>query len=61
MDKNYDIITFISKFLYLQKALSSQFAGIITIATMFIKTIFKDSKEIKMQSKSIFLDKKCWC
>ena len=38
MDINYDITTFISVAI---------FADIIKILTMFIKTIFKDSKKVK--------------
>ena len=38
MDKNYDVITFISKV--------AIFADIIKIVTMFIKRIFKDSKKV---------------
>ena len=41
MDKNYDVITFISKYLYFKKAY------IIKTAIMFIRTIFKDSKKVK--------------
>ena len=37
-----DVITFISKFLYFKVA---NFADIIKIAAMFIKTTFKDSKK----------------
>ena len=36
MNRNYDFITFISKYLYFKKAQSSQFADIIKIATTFI-------------------------
>ena len=46
MDRDYDVITFISKYLYFKKVESSQFADIIKIATMFIKTTFKDLKEL---------------
>ena len=41
MDISYDVITFISKFLYFKKTYSSNFADII------IKTTFKDSKKVK--------------
>ena len=48
MDKNCDIINFISKYLYLKKAYRvTIFADIIKIVTMFIKKIFKDSKKVK--------------
>ena len=46
MDRNYDVITFISKYLYFKKlSRAVNFADIINIATMFIKTTFKDSKK----------------
>ena len=38
MGRIYDVTTFVSKYL---------FANIIEIVTMFIKTIFKDSKKFK--------------
>ena len=41
MDISYDVVTFISKFLYFKKIYSSNFADII------IKTTFKDSKKVK--------------
>ena len=47
MDRNYDSITFISKYLYFQKPRLANFTDIITIVTMFIKTSFKDSKKLK--------------
>ena len=40
MDKNYDVITFISKYPYFKKAWSK-------IVTMFVKTITKDSRKVK--------------
>ena len=43
MNRNFEVITFISEYLYFQKASSSQFE----IATMFITTTFKDSKKLK--------------
>ena len=43
MDRNYDAIAFISKYLYFRVA---NFAD-IKIATMFIETTFKDSKKLK--------------
>ena len=45
MDRNYGIINLFLKYLYFKK--SAIFAEIIKIATMFIKTIFKGSKEVK--------------
>ena len=47
MDKNYDVITIISKYHYFKKAWSSYFADIIKIVTMFIKTITNDSRKVK--------------
>ena len=41
MDKNYDVITFQKTFV-LRRAGVANFADIIKIATMFIKTIFKN-------------------
>ena len=46
MERNYDVITFISKDLYFKKAGLATFAD-IKIGTMFIKTTFKDAKEVK--------------
>ena len=60
MEKNYHVITFISKYLILRKLIVADFADIIKIATIFVKTIFKDSKKICiiMQSTSVFLKTK---
>ena len=54
-DKNYDDITFISKYLTLRRHRVALFAAIIKIVTMFTKTIFKDSKKVK--SVRIYLPK----
>ena len=43
MDQSYGYMDFISKNLSFKKA----FADIIKVATMFIKTTFKDSKKVK--------------
>ena len=59
MGSNYDVITFL-----LRKPRIAIFANIIKTVTMFIKTIFEDSKKVKrirnyeskMQSLSVFLD-----
>ena len=64
MDRNYEVVIFSSKFLFLRGALVVIFADIIKIVTMFTKTIFQDSRKlkkyeklcIKMQSISLFLD-----
>ena len=42
MDRNYDIIIFI-----LRRPTVANFADIINIAAMFIKTTFKHSKKVK--------------
>ena len=47
MDINYNVITFISKYLYF-KPRAAIFADIIKIITIFIRTIFKDSKKVKI-------------
>ena len=47
MNKNYDVITFISKYLFLTSPGVVIFADIIKIVTIFIKTITKDSRKIK--------------
>ena len=46
MDSSYDVITYFNTF-----------ASIIKIVTMFIKTIFKDSKKVKrmMRQNAIYL------
>ena len=41
MNRSYDLITFISKYLYFKKARVSFFADIIKIVTMFIKKTLK--------------------
>ena len=47
MDRSYDAITFISKYLYFKKTVVANFDDIIKIVAVFIKTIFKDSRKIK--------------
>ena len=77
LNKNYDDITFISKYLYIKKAWSSEFADISKIATMFIKSTFEDSNKIKrirnyvlkrnlylyflIWQKLLISTEKCWC
>ena len=46
MDRKYDVITLISKYI-LKKPREVHFANIIKIANKFIKTTFKDSKKVK--------------
>ena len=47
MGRVYDVITFISKNLYVKRAWLAIFADIIKIVTMFIKTIFENSRKVK--------------
>ena len=47
MDRIYDLITFISEKKILRRPGLTIFADIIKIKTMFIKTIFKNSRKIK--------------
>ena len=64
MDRNCDVITFISKYLILIRRRVANFAGIIRIATMFIEKNFKGSNKVqriinyvlKMQPISVFLN-----
>ena len=44
---NYDVVAYISKNLILRRPGIAIFADIIKIVTMFLKTIFKDSIQIK--------------
>ena len=48
MDRNYDVITIISKYPYLRRPGVDIFTDIIKIVTMFIKTITKDSRKVKI-------------
>ena len=60
MNRNNDVITLLQITFILRRSRVSDFSDIIKIATMFIKTTFKDSKKLKeleaMQSISVFLD-----
>ena len=47
MDKNYDVMTIISKYPFLRRPGLVAFADIMKIVTMFIKTITKDSKKVE--------------
>ena len=47
MDRNYDVITFISKLFDLRMLVIAIFAEIIKIVTIFIKAIIKDSRKFK--------------
>ena len=50
MDRIYDVTTFISKKFILRRPGVAIFAGIIKIVTMFIKTIFKNSRKVKTRN-----------
>ena len=47
MDKNYNVITFISKCIFLGKPRVANFFDMIKIATMFIRKTFRDSKIVE--------------
>ena len=47
MDRNHDVKTIISKYLYFNRPGVTKFTDIIKIATMFIKATFKNSKQVK--------------
>ena len=47
MDINYDVKTFTSKYHCFKKTWVAFFADTIKIVNMFIKTIFKDSRNVK--------------
>ena len=44
MNRNYDVVTFISNTFILRRPRVAIFADTLKIETMFIKTIFKGSK-----------------
>ena len=44
MDKNYDAISFVSNTFIFKRPTVVSFAGIMKIATMFIKTTLKEKK-----------------
>ena len=46
MGKNYDVTTFILKYLYFKKAWVAILADIIKIVTMIIKVILIDSRKV---------------
>ena len=53
MDKNNDIITFISKYLYFKNRPRVAILLKSSIVTMFIKTNFDDSKKVKRIRNSV--------
>ena len=48
MGCNYDVITYVLKYPCFRKAWGTHFADIITIITIFVKKIFKDSRKGKI-------------
>ena len=48
VDRIYDVITFISKYLYYNKTWVAIFVDIIKILTIFIIAIYKDSRKVKI-------------
>ena len=47
MDRNSDVVKFISKYFYFKKARVANFVDIIKITTMFIKTTFTKTEKVK--------------
>ena len=47
MDSNYDVTTFLSKNFILRRPGVAIFADIIKVVTMFIKTIFRNSRKVR--------------
>ena len=47
IDRNYDVITFFSKYLFSRRPRVAIFADIIKIVAMFSKAILKDPKKVK--------------
>ena len=47
MDRNYNVKNFISKSFTLERSRVAKFADIVKMATIFIKTTFKDSNKVK--------------
>ena len=57
MNRNYDVINFISKYFCFKKPRVASFADIVKVATMVIKTTFnKKVKELDtMYQKTVYL------
>ena len=53
MEKNYDGIIFISKYIHFKKGAVVIFAKIIKNLTYLIETVFKDLKKIKKTRNSV--------
>ena len=47
MKRNFDVIIFILKYSFLRKPRVAISVDIIKIVTMFIETMYRDSKEVK--------------
>ena len=60
MGRNYDVVTFISKYLFLRRPRVAIFVDIIKIVTMFVKTIRKDSKTLK-ELETMYQNTICIC
>ena len=60
MDKNYNVITFTSKSFILRRPAVVNFVDINKIATMAIKTTFKDSKKGKKNIKNVLKCNLLW-
>ena len=53
MDKNYDVITFFQQTFILRRSGVAIFAEIIKIVTIFIKTILKDAREVRINTNYV--------
>ena len=53
MKRNYGVVNFISKYRFLRRPRVANFVDIIKVATMFIKTTFKDLKNVKRFRKYV--------
>ena len=54
MNKNFDVINFISKYLHLRRPRVANFADIIKVAAIFLKTTLKDSKKVLKEFEIIY-------
>ena len=53
MERNFDVIIFILKYSFLRKPRVAISVDIIKIVTMFIETMYRDSKEVKRKRNYI--------
>ena len=60
MGRNYDVVTFTSKYLFLRRPRVAIFVDIIKIVAMFVKTIRKDSKTLK-ELETMYQNTICIC